>query len=115
MVKWLFFLACSKLHLPPDTTFSATSATVGTVESREQVLIAYRAQFNQDSNLSMQSFANARNAAPQEAILLLLWADSAWEQGQTDLARKLWRNYLQTLSPDDTTELERIRFKLEQP
>jgi len=115
MVKWLLLVACSQIHLPPETVIFTEAKTIGTIESREQVLIAYRAQFNQDTELSMQSFAKAREASPQDTVLLLLWADSAWAQGQTDLARQLWKSYAQTLPPDNTTELEHIRFKLEQP
>ena len=114
MVKWLLLSACYQIHLPPETRFSS-STTIGSVEAREYVLIAYRAQFNQESERSMQAFSRAVTADPQNPVLLLLWADSAWEQGYPDLAREMWERYAQTLPNENTTELEQIRFKLEQP
>jgi len=89
-------------------------ASIGTPEAREYILKAYLAQYDLQSEASMEAFAKARAADPTCHTILLLWGDSAWEQGLKEKARWAWKEYQQTLSPNDRTEIELITQRLEQ-
>jgi len=86
---------------------------IGTIKAREYILIAYLAQYDHNPDISMEAFSNARSADPNSATILLLWGDSAWEQGLHEKARWAWKEYQRTLSPDDRTEIEQIKQRLE--
>ena len=111
---FIFWFGC--IRKPDITTPPITySPPVGSVEAREYILLAYVAQYNQDSNASMDAFEHAHRADPSSDIILLLWGDSAWEQGLSEKARWAWKEYEQTLSSDDKKELEQITERLERP
>ena len=109
---FLFWMAC--IHKPEITTpIIEVSPSIGSVDAREYILIAYLAQYNKNTERSMKAFENAWKADPTCTSILLLWGDSAWEQGLTEEARRAWKEYKQTLSTDDTTELQKVQERLE--
>jgi hypothetical protein len=108
----IFLLGCNK-NIPIEQPNIPLTRSIGTVESREYILIAYRAQYRNDAVTSMDAFSKATNAEPSNGVIFLLWGDSAWEQGLHEKARWAWKEYQQTLSTDDTKELESVKARLE--
>lgn len=114
MGNWflLLWLACNKnIQIAEPNIPTATSK--GSAEAREYILIAYRAQYNYDTVASMEAFSKASIADPQNKSILLLWGDSAWEQGLQEKAIWAWKEYKQTLSVDDKKQLDEVNARLE--
>ena len=114
LILWTF-LSCKHtpdLSLPEPYI---TTSSIGTVQARQHILSAYVAQYNQDVEISMIEFANARRSDPTSSIILLLWGDSAWEQDLPEKAQWAWKEYERSLSPNDKEELALIKERLERP
>ena len=107
-----FWLACSK-NIPIAQPNISDTIPKGSAESREYILIAYRAQYNNETEISMNAFSKATMADPQNKRIFLLWGDSAWEQGLQEKAIWAWKEYKQTLSVDDKKELDEVQARLE--
>ena len=110
----VMLLACNPVHRIKPPELNPAPIQMGTVESRQLVLIAYQEQFNGEPARSMDAFSLAWKNDPGSSILLLLWGDSAWEQGLVEEAGLAWELYRDSLPADAVEEYQEIEARLQQ-